>query len=53
MAMILIAGKRRRTTESNSKPDMLGMLRSERSRSGTSRRISRSAEKPSSAERTR
>lgn len=53
MAIVRIAGNRRRTTESNSKPDIFGILRSERSNSGTSFRISRNAEKPSSAERAR
>ena len=52
IAITLIEGKRRRTTESNSKPDMPGMLRSERMISGTSFRISTSAENPSWADRT-
>jgi hypothetical protein len=52
MAIVRIAGKRRRITESNSNPDILGMLRSERISLGTSFRISRNAHNPSSAERT-
>jgi hypothetical protein len=41
MAITRITGNLRRTTESNSKPDMPSMLRSERRMSGTSLRISR------------
>src|ERR1035438_1444484 len=52
MAMVWTEGNRRRTTESSSKPDMRGMLRSERTMSGISVRISANAEKPSSAVRT-
>jgi hypothetical protein len=53
MAITGIAGNRERTTESNSNPDMPGMLRSERRISGISVRNSRSAENPSWAHRTR
>ena len=52
MAIVRIAGKRRWITESNSKPDIPGIFRSERSSSGTSFYISRNAEIPSSAVRT-
>jgi len=51
MAIERISGNLRRTTESNSKPDMPGMFKSEIRISGTCNRISRNAEKPSSAVR--
>ncbi len=50
IATTLMAGNRRRTTERNSKPDIPGILRSERIMSGISSRSSDKAEKPSAAQ---
>jgi hypothetical protein len=52
IAIFWIEGNLRQITESNSKPDMPGMLRSVIRMSGISSRIARNAEKPSTADRT-
>src|SRR5579859_2892901 len=46
MAMTEMLGKRRRTTERNSKPDICGMLRSERTMAGSLRFNCKRASKP-------